>query len=80
MPDLDFQSLMAQFWQLQVPMTLVPDPTGQGVLGMASYGERVHFQTQDQVNFFLLGYRLGTQKAQEVTPPPWMMPSQEEQS
>lgn len=76
---LDFNALMAQFWQLQVPMTLVPDPSGQGVLGYAPYGERVHFVTQDQVSFFLLGYRLGTQKAEPTTPPPWMAPTPTEE-
>jgi hypothetical protein len=78
MPSLDFQSLLAQFWQLQVPISLVPDPSGQGILGFAPYGERILFQTQDQVNFFLQGFRLGQTQADQVTPPPWMMPTQEE--
>jgi hypothetical protein len=75
---VDFNALLAQFWQLQVPMTLVPDPSGMGILGFAPYGERVHFQTQDQVNFFLVGYRLGQQQSQDLTPPPWMAPAEEQ--
>jgi hypothetical protein len=74
---LDFQTVLAQFWQLQVPITLVPDPGGQGILGFAPYGERIHFLTQEQVNFFLQGFKLGQTQAEQVTVPPWMQPSEE---
>lgn len=74
---MDFQSLLAQFWQLQVPVTLVPSPDGQGILGYAPYGEILHFQTPDQVSYFLQGFKLGQLQAEQVTVPPWMQPSEE---
>src|SRR5215831_10921197 len=60
-------AVRAQFWQLQVPMIVLESPTGQGVDGIASFGERVHFPDQTSVQFFLLGFRLGERADQ---PPP----------
>jgi len=78
MPPPDFYATMARFWQLQVPITLLPDPSGVGLLGLAPYGERVHFTDQSEVEFFLLGYRLGEQTATTPDLPPYMQPDTQE--
>lgn len=50
----------AEFWQLQIPMTILVAPPGeQGVTALSDFGERVHFPDRTAVSFFLLGYRTG---------------------
>jgi hypothetical protein len=48
-----------EFWQLQVPLTLLFTPGEVGVTALSDFGERIHFPDQGSIQFFLLGYRLG---------------------
>jgi len=62
------EDVRAKFWQLQVPMTVMP--ASNGILGISDFGQRVIFPDSDAIDFFLLGYRMGSTAAPIMAPAP----------
>lgn len=55
---LTSESIRARFWEAQVPMTVVTADQA-GVHAISTFGQRVTFPTQEAVDFFLLGFKMG---------------------
>jgi len=73
---LDAALVRARFWQLQVPLTILSaDQMGLHTVG--DMGEPITFPDIDAVNFFLLGYRMGSE-SQDVTLPTEEAPPESE--
>jgi len=75
---LDLATVIAQLWQAQIPATVM----GAGPMGVQLYalGQTFVLQTQDQLDWFLRGFKLGEQAAsQPEVFPPWQAPQEEDQ-
>lgn len=59
----------ARFWELQIPMTVLDSPDGQGVDAYGDYGVQIHFPDQTAIDFFLLGYRTAQSQAAPIVTP-----------
>jgi hypothetical protein len=59
----------ARFWELQIPMTVLDSPDGQGVDAYGDYGLQIHFPDQTAIDFFLLGYRTAQSQAAPIVVP-----------
>jgi len=66
-PQSFADSLREQFFRLGVPLIVQPAPDG-GALATGDFGESYHFQSQADVDFFMLGYKLGQESAQLPEP------------
>jgi len=65
-PSSFADSLREQFFRLGIPLTVQPDP--RGALAIGDFGEEMIFQSQHDVQLFMLGYRLGQDSAQLPEP------------
>ena len=61
------EAIRARFWEMQVPMTVLTSDQ-KGVHAISTFGQRVTFPTQEAVDFFLLGYKMGEQQQQQEDP------------
>jgi len=60
-------SLREQFFRLGVPLIVQPAPDG-GAIALGDFGESYHFAGQQDVQMFLLGFKLGQESAQLPEP------------